>query len=120
MQRVYLELIDTQLNGRSPADGDARPFLRGELRALDRTIDAALTRAADRATTLHLEDARDQIARFLRPPTGASSSSEQTGFAQAYDIDLDFVAGLPDPWSEGVTHAGESCWPDLAVRVDRP
>ena len=120
VQRVYLELIDTQLNGRSPADGDARPFLRGELRALDRTIDAALTRAADRATTLHLEDARDQIARILRPPTGASSSSEQTGFAQAYDIDLDFVAGLPDPWSEGVTHAGESCWPDLAVRVDRP
>ncbi|MEE2963798.1 MAG: zinc-dependent metalloprotease [Acidobacteriota bacterium] len=119
VQRVYLELIDTQLNGRSPADGDARPFLRGELRALDRTIDAALIRAADRATTLHLEDARDQIARTLRPPTRSNSSSDQTGFVQMYDFDLDLVAGLPDPWSEGLTHAGESCWPDLAVRVDR-
>ena len=120
VQRLYLELIDDQLNGRSPADGDARPFLRGELRALDAAVAAALARAADRATTLHLEDARDQIARTLLPPTGSagSSSSRQTGFVQAYES-FAFTTGLPDPWAEGLTHDGASCWPDLAIRVDR-
>ena len=120
VQRLYLEFIDDQLNGRSPADGDARPFLRGELRALDAAVAAALARAADRATTLHLEDARDQIARTLLPPTGSagSSSSGQTGFAQAYES-FAFTTGLPDPWAEGLTHDGASCWPDLAIRVDR-
>ncbi|MXW34285.1 MAG: zinc-dependent metalloprotease, partial [Chloroflexi bacterium] len=48
VQRVYLDLIDGQLNGRRPAGGDARPFRRGALRAVARTAGAALARAADR------------------------------------------------------------------------
>ena len=45
VQRTYLDLIDDRLNGPSPAEGDARPFLRGELRALDRSIAAKLAHA---------------------------------------------------------------------------
>ena len=121
VQRAYLELIDGQLNGRSPADGDARPFLRGELRTLDRNIAGALARASDRATRLHLEDARDQIARTLSPPAVSRASGDQNGFVQAIDARaLTFVGALPDPWLEGGGHAGESCWPDVGAHGGRP
>ena len=117
VQRTYLEVIDDRLNGRSPAGDDARPFLRGELRALDRSAATALARVSDRATRLHLEDVQDQIARTLNPPPGASGSSGGES-SRAFD-DLDLVGILDDPWS-GLSHDGESCWPDYAVRVDRP
>jgi hypothetical protein len=121
VQRAYLELIDGQLNGRSPADGDARPFLRGELRTLDRNIAGALARVSDRATRLHLEDARDQIVRTLSPPAASSGSGDQNGFVQAIEeFDLALVGALRDPWLEGASHTGESCWPDLAVHGGRP
>ena len=114
VQRTYLDLIDDRLNGRSPAEGDARPFLRGELRALDRSIAAALAQVSDRATRLHLEDVQDQIARTLDPPARASAPSG-TGASLAFD-DFALVGALVDPWS-GLAHDGESCWLDYAVRV---
>ncbi len=114
VQRTYLDLIDDRLNGRSPAEGDARPFLRGELRALDRSIAAALAQVSDRATRLHLEDVQDQIARTLDPPARASAPSG-TGASRAFD-DFALVGALVDPWS-GLAHDGESCWLDYAVRV---
>ena len=115
IQRTYLDLIDNELNGRSPADGDARPFLRGELRALDRAIVAALGQVSDRATHLHLVDVQDQIARTLDPPAQASASSGG-GASRGFDS-LDLVGTLPDPWSVGLAQDGESCWPDYVVRV---
>ncbi len=117
VQRTYLDLIDDQLNGRSPADGDARPFLRGELRALSGSISAALAQVSDRATSLHLVDVRDQIARSLDPPARAPSSPGG-GTSRAFDK-LDLVGSLDDPWAEGLVHDGESCWPDYAIRVER-
>ena len=114
LQRTYLDLIDDRLNGRSPAEDDARPFLRGELRALHNSIAAASSHVSDRATGLHLVDVQDQIARTLNPPVQAPASSEsETGRA----FDSSFVGALVDPWS-GLTHDGVSCWPDYAVRVD--
>ena len=117
VQRVYLDLIDGQLNGRQAARGDVRPFLRGELRALDRAIGTAVARVADRATRLHLEDVSDSIARTLDPP----AASAATGGARA-------LAGLgadplQDPfgtWTGGPTHDALACWPDYAVRIARP
>ena len=120
VQRVYLELVDGQLNGRNPADGDSRPFLRGELRALDRAIAGALARVADRATQLHLEDTRDQIARTLTPPTVSSPAIGGTGLAQAYNPVRALVGVLPNPWAAGASDLAESCWPDLAVFGHRP
>ena len=117
LQRTYLDLIDDRLNGRSPAEDDARPFLRGELRALSSSIAAVLARVSDRATSLHLVDVQDQIARTLDPPARASASSGG-GASQAFD-DFDLVGALVDPWSEGLARDGESCWTDYAIRVDR-
>ena len=117
VQRVYLDLIDGQLNGRQPVGGDARPFLRGELRALDRSIGAAVARGADRATRLHLEDVRDEIASTLDPPVLPPATTGARALA-GFD-------GEPphDPfhtWIDGTTHDALACWPDYAVRIARP
>ena len=117
VQRTYLDLIDDRLNGRSPAEDDARPFLRGELRALDRSIAAALAQVSDRATRLHLEDVQDQIAKTLDPSVRASAPSGG-GSSRAFD-DVNLVGALVDPWS-GLAQAGESCWPDHAIRINHP
>ena len=117
VQRTYLDLIDDRLNGRSPAEDDARPFLRGELRALDRSIAAALAQVSDRATRLHLEDVQDQIAKTLDPPARVSAPSGG-GSSRAFD-DVNLVGALVDPWS-GLAQAGESCWPEYAIRVNHP
>ena len=119
VQRAYLDLVDDQLAGDASADGDTRPFLRGELRALDRTIATALPRANDRATRLHLEDARDRIAQTLAPP-GSASGAPAGGRASLAPYSVDLAGVLPDPWGVNRARDGESCWPDLAVRVNRP
>jgi len=115
VQRAYLELVDARLNGRQAARDDARPFLRGELRALDRTVAPAVARAADRATRLHLEDVRDTIARTLDPP---ASSTAATGGGRALagldDEPLDYPF---DTWIGGPTHDAPACWPDHAIRI---
>ena len=116
LQRTYLDLIDDRLNGPSPAEDDGRPFLRGELRALTDSVATVLARVSDRATSLHLRDVQDQIARTLNPPAGASSTPGG-GSSRALD-GLDLVGSLVDPWSS-LARGGESCWPDYAVRVDR-
>lgn len=79
LQRAYLEEVDRKLNpprtgegssipvSAAPAPGDVPALLRGDLRQLDQEIAAALPRAADRTTRLHLEDARIRIARILQP-----------------------------------------------------
>ena len=116
VQRVYLDLIDARLNGRQAAGGDARPFLRGELRALDRTIGAALARVSDRATALHLEDVRDTIARTLNPPAPTAPS---TGSRALQGFDLGLAEDPFDRWHGSPTHESTDCWPDYAVRVAR-
>ena len=114
VQRVYLELIDGQLNGRQAARGDVRPFLRGELRALDRTVGVAVPRVADRATLLHLEDVRDTIARTLDPPPAAAATANARALAglDGEPLDVPF-----ETWSGGSTHDTPACWPDHAVRI---
>ena len=67
LQRTYLDLMNDKLNGRTPVNDDQRPYLRGELKALNSELARVLPRATDRAVRLHLEDARDQIARILDP-----------------------------------------------------
>ncbi len=114
VQRVYLELIDGQLNGRQAARGDVRPFVRGELRALDRAIDASFARVSDRATRLHLEDVQDEIARALDPPAPPPTTTGARAVA-AFEGQL-----AHDPfgdWTGGWPHDGPACWPDYAVRL---
>ena len=116
VQRVYLDLIDGQLGGRQAAGGDARPFLRGELRALDRTLGAAVARASDRATRLHLEDVQDTITRTLDPPTAPPASGAGRALAGLGD---ELIHDPSEIWTGGPTHEALACWPDYAVRIAR-
>jgi len=103
LQRLYLELLSDRLNGRTPATDDQRPFFRGELRTISAEIGRALPRVTDRASGVHLEDLRDQIARALDPkfpppaPVTTTPSREDR-----------------PSWGEP-----ETCWPDLVIRPER-
>jgi hypothetical protein len=67
LQRGYLELISTRINGPIRTNDDERPLLRGELRSLSNDLTAAMAKTTDRNTKLHLEDLRDQIAKIMDP-----------------------------------------------------
>jgi Met-zincin/Domain of unknown function (DUF5117)/Domain of unknown function (DUF5118) len=103
LQRSYLDLIGDRLNGRTEVTDDQRPFLRGELRALNTEVTRALARTSDRATRLHLEDVKDQIAKILDPkfipPAPATPSARPAGGRRGID-DMQI----------------EECWPDYSIR----
>jgi hypothetical protein len=67
LQRAYLDLMSTRLNGAQRANDDQRPMFRGELKTIAADAGAALARTTDRDTRLHLDDLRDQIAKILDP-----------------------------------------------------
>lgn len=84
LQRSYLAQADAKLNP-TPAvivssipsrtrarssvgpNNDVRALMRGELLALDASIQTALGRTSDRTTRLHLLDSREEIRRILDP-----------------------------------------------------
>lgn len=109
LQRVYLDLLDNKLNGPEPVTDDARSFVRGGLRALNQQIERGLSQTTDRATRLHLEDARDQIAKTLDPKF--ARPAPRTGvpgrLALDDDVTLDPFSGVGEP---------QTCWPDYAIR----
>jgi hypothetical protein len=69
LQRTYLQMAGNRL-GRGASMAESTAFLRGELRALDRAVLAALPRTGDDATRLHLEEVRERIRFVLDPPRG--------------------------------------------------
>ncbi|MFN0083869.1 MAG: zinc-dependent metalloprotease [Blastocatellia bacterium] len=79
LQRAYLDLMGERLNGRLAVADDQRAFIRGELKALNADLTRAIARTTDRATRMHLDDAKDLVARILDPkfappaPTTAAS-----------------------------------------------
>jgi hypothetical protein len=56
--------------GPARATSDVQAIFRADLRALDREIQAALPKTADRDTRAHLEDARERIRKALEPGAG--------------------------------------------------
>ncbi|MEE8587615.1 MAG: hypothetical protein V3T83_22485, partial [Acidobacteriota bacterium] len=106
LQRNFLELVDSRLNGQNAADDDMRPFLRGELRSIDSQIAAGLSGASNAATRVHLQDVRDQIARILdpkfAPPRPPAPNRPRAGFDE-----WDWDGSEPDSFN---------CWPDLIIR----
>lgn len=104
LQRVYLELLGERLNGRQALTDDQRPIIRGELRDLDAALKAAVPRAVDRATQLHLQDARDQVAKILDPKFSAVAPAAG---AAAVRPGLDDNRWPLNP---------DSCWPDYIIR----
>ncbi len=110
LQRVYLETVNTRLNGRPAAamfvaggtrfapvvtnpDDDSRGLLRAELRTLAAQI--SRTSTADRATRAHLDDLKDRIGQILDPKLPSPSPASGGLF------------GRPTIEDE------MSCWPDL-------
>jgi len=115
LQRTYLTIMDGKLNGIGLAANDERAVIRAELRVLDERIAAVRSRAADRATEIHLADARDQIARALDPkfsPAAARPAGPGTG---ALSDAGELVDPSLDPSSP---EAPLICWPDYAIRPD--
>jgi hypothetical protein len=116
-QRAYLDTMDNRLNAGPATASEVKALVKGELRALDAQLRAAIPAATDRPTRLHLEDSRDYIARILDPqvprpaPTagpagrGRGAGPGQLAVPPPYDFD-------DDPFLRPPT----GCWPDLVVR----
>jgi hypothetical protein len=101
LQRAYLDAMSDKVNSR--VSGESRPLARGELRTLDSSVRAAIAKAADRPTRLHLQDVRDQIARILDPKFAPPTAP----------LNLPIILGL-DGSDESL-----GCWIDYAIRVER-
>jgi hypothetical protein len=123
LQGAYLDLVNNKLNGAAPAlpaglppeiqallrvntSGDERAFYRAELRALNGSIGAALTKARDRESRAHLEGARDQIARILDPKFAAPNAAAAPVIRVGVDGSDPFTA---PPDSLG-------CWPNYTIQ----
>jgi hypothetical protein len=107
LQRAYLDMMNDRLNGRAAVNDDQRPFIRGELRALNADVARAMVRVTDRATRMHLEDVRDQITKILDPKFAPPAPTTPTPA---------FIFG---PFSaDGEESYDElSCWPDYSIRI---
>jgi hypothetical protein len=58
--------MDNRINTPGGSD-EVRSLARGEVKALDKALAAALPAATDELTKRHLQDCRDQIAAMLDP-----------------------------------------------------
>lgn len=110
LQRGYLDLIATRLNGAQRATDDQRPMFRGELKTIAADAATALARTTDRDTRLHLEDVRDQIAKILDP------KFQQAGGAAAPAAAAQTSA---DDGAEDQDAPAEICFPDYAIHAIR-
>ena len=105
LQRAYLEIMGEKLNGRTPVNDESRALARGELRALNASINQAFPKTTDRATRLYLEDVRDQIAKILDPKFQPQQAA----------------TGGPVVFGRGFSFEGDTdvCWPDYAIKRAR-
>ncbi|MEO5923988.1 MAG: zinc-dependent metalloprotease [Bryobacteraceae bacterium] len=101
LQRTFLELVATRLNGPQRATDDQRPMLRGELQSIAASAKTASLRASDRATRLHLEDVRDEIAKILDPKYQSANP-----------------AGGGNPVVILPPSLDEFCWTDYAITIE--
>jgi hypothetical protein len=100
LQRAYIETLSSRVNGAQAQSDDVRAFFRGELKTLDADLQGPRI-STDRATALHLQDLRQQIARALDPTFQPAAPRATTDFADADLFD--------------VTSSTDLCWPDYVV-----
>ncbi|MGE3344952.1 MAG: zinc-dependent metalloprotease, partial [Vicinamibacterales bacterium] len=69
LQRTYLSIVDSRLNGATAPSAEVRSLLKGELRAIGEMVDNALRSggARDEATMRHMRDVIDEVATILDP-----------------------------------------------------
>ena len=75
LQRAYLKTIDGKINGSSASQTDFRFLARGELERIATRIDAAILKATDTLTSLHLKQCRKDIENILLNKFASSSGS---------------------------------------------
>jgi hypothetical protein len=78
LQRAYLDQMDSRINTPGGSE-EVRSLARGEVKALDKQLAAALAGAPDEFTKRHIQDCRDEIAAMLdplvpRPAAGAAGA----------------------------------------------
>ena len=117
LQRSYLDIANNKLNSPPatlpagappgftlpPTSGDEKAYYRSELRTLNAAAGAALARTTDKATRVHLEYVRDQIAKILDPDKNGAPAAAGAGNRQG----LEFLEMMADP---------TSCFPDYIIR----
>ncbi|MBL8182666.1 MAG: zinc-dependent metalloprotease [Blastocatellia bacterium] len=116
LQRSYLDIANTKINGSAQAapqglppgfaalfitSGDERAFYRAELRAISAAAASAAARATDKATRYHLEGIRDHIGKILDPDAGATRPNAINQQA------MELLELYLNP---------TSCWPDYVVK----
>jgi hypothetical protein len=101
LQRAYVETLGNRVNGTQAQSDDVRAFFRGELKTLDRDLETAAARTQDRATELHLQDVRMQIARALDPSAPPPAAPARTTLLADDGFD--------------VTVGSDACWIDYVV-----
>lgn len=117
LHRAYLDIANNKLNAPPatlpaglPASfaasfittGDEKEFYRAELRAISAAASAAIPRAADRSTRVHLEAVRDQIGKILNPDQSGGSTAGGTNRLAAEMLEM-----YLNP---------TSCWPDYVIK----
>lgn len=117
LHRAYLDIANNKLNAPPatlpaglPASfaanfittGDEKEFYRAELRAISAAASAAIPRAADRATRVHLEAVRDQIGKILNPDQAGGSAAGGTN-----RLAIELLEMYLNP---------TSCWPDYVIK----
>ena len=112
LQRSYLGIIDTRLNGSSAASDDTRALFRGELRTLDAELETALPHAANQETRYHLQDSRDQISRILEPKFQPRSNAAGAGTGGGRRAFYEALEALEE-------QSPEVCWPELIIQPNR-
>ena len=125
-QRVYLDTLDNRLNENGATSLELRALLKGELKALDAQIRAALPAVTDTATKHHLDDARDQIAEMLDPRAmrtslAAAGARGRGGFvASGASVQTDpFTLDSSRKYdfnNDPFLRQPVGCWPDLIIR----
>jgi hypothetical protein len=100
LQRAYIETLSTRVTGPLAAADDVRAFFRGELKTLDADLGTVLGRIQDRATQLHVQDLRMQIAKAFDPGAQAAAARTTTDLS---DDEFDVTVGR------------DACWIDYAV-----
>ena len=117
MQRIHLDALNARLNNAGTPPPEIRALLRGELRTVRADIVRTLPAVSDRASRLHLEDARDQIDEILDPRAMRDSAGGRAGGGQIIIIGDRSDADWKYDWNnDPFLKTAETCWPDYSIR----
>ncbi|MEI6244597.1 MAG: hypothetical protein WCQ64_06080, partial [Acidobacteriota bacterium] len=116
VQRAYLDAMDARLNGGAEPSDEVRALLKGELKALNGQVSAAIAATTDTATRRHLEDARDQIAITLDPKAQRARAGAAGAAGAGRGFGAGPLGGSKYPFNEDpFLQAPTTCWPDLTI-----